>query len=397
MNCSSEEIGYEFIREKREHFGDPAMPFFPMCESYRLADSGGLQLARGQWDFDVATATEPQKEELFEKVLRNQQLFADMAVVLDYPTEGVLKKTIESARECADFQIESMAYFEKHRDPNSDTLFLNVLQGDTHEDREHHYEATKQFEFTSGVCISFRAYGEDFGSVIYWIWRMLKEKYLSPGGRFHVHFLGVGHLRAAVAFTRIQQAVRRHWNFPEFTITFDSSTPFMLAGRFNKAVGDAIITRNEIRLPLYGPISQLSNVSNDMGFPARCGPIHTQTSVSDYFQDASEDGAARVVDPLGYQLLMAGNVYATIKAIHSINHKANLAILHPDIIADIPPQIFELDDAVNRAFGALNEDVLHSILGDNFEALSYFGGKQFKPRDAISDEDFDPSYMDLEE
>ncbi len=393
----SERVGCPIISDKRDPVGDPTIARFPMCDAFRIADSGGLQLARGVWKFDVATANDIQKEALFEMVLRNQEQFADMAVVLDFPTEGVLIGTIGSAAECADFQVESMSYFAKHRDTSSQTLFLNVLQGDTNKDRENHYQATKNFDFTCGVCISFRAYGEDFSWVLYWLWRMLKDRYLSPGGRFHVHFLGVGHLRAAVAFTRIQQAIRRHWDFPEFTITFDSSTPFMLAGRYNKAVGDAIITSKEMKLPLYGPISELSDAAKEMAFPSRCGPIQTQTTVSDYFGNSPPNGGVRPFDAVGYQLLMAGNVYATIKAIHSVNHKANLAILHPDVIADIPPQIFELDSAVNRVFCAPNEDVFHSILGDNLEALSFFGGKLFKPREADSDEEFDPSYMDLEE
>lgn len=393
-----DDVQSEFIRDRREHFSDPSQHQFPMCEAYRLADSGGLQLARGVWEFDVANASNEEKCQLFGRVLRKLEKNSDMAIVLDFPTEGVLKGTIGSAKECADFQAEGMSYFEEHRDLRAQVRFLNVLQGDTQDDREYHYEVTKSYDFTSGVCISFRAYDKDFSWIIYWIWRMLKDGYLAPGGRFHVHFLGVGHLRAAIAFTRIQQAVRRHWDFPDFTISFDSSTPFLLAGRYSKAVGEAVVSRNEIRLPVFGPIDAPHHLGSHQGFPHQSGPLQSQTDFSDYCLSARSTGEGTTTfDTLSHLMLMAGNVYATIKAVHSLNLRSNAAVNNPDLGLEIPRRVHDFDAAVNKAFNTRNENEMRKMIGHNYETISYFGGRSFRLNVEKTIGEFDASCMDVQE
>jgi len=128
-----------------------------------------------------------------------------------------------------------------HKRQTGATGFLNVVQGRTIEESDQWYEQVKHYSKAS-----------EFGANAFEGWSLAgphKEKFTMTLTRLlgfrrdglledknWMHILGVGKLQNGCAYTTMQRMIRKHDN-PEFTISYDVSSPFTTAAFGNLFMG----------------------------------------------------------------------------------------------------------------------------------------------------------------
>jgi hypothetical protein len=114
-------------------------------------------------------------------------------------------------------------YFVKNRVPGA-TKFLNVVQGRTESESKIWYDNVKHYPFEGWSLASHHK--ENFAMSLGRIINMRDDGLLAD--RDWMHFLGVGKFQNGCVYTTIQREVRKQVN-PNFTISYDVSSPFTLA------------------------------------------------------------------------------------------------------------------------------------------------------------------------
>jgi hypothetical protein len=114
-------------------------------------------------------------------------------------------------------------YFVKNRVPGA-TKFLNVVQGRNASESKIWYENVKHYPFEGWSLASHHK--ENFEMSLGRIINMRDDGVLQD--RDWMHFLGVGKFQHGCVYTTIQRQVREQIN-PNFTISYDVSSPFTLA------------------------------------------------------------------------------------------------------------------------------------------------------------------------
>ena len=237
-----------------------------------LGDSGGFQIQQGSIKFkgDVTR----------ERMMRWLEENCDWSMILDFPTGGINMGTIDAHFhrlvadgdtynfEGKDYTIEPFLkevlkydvndlqlrgfgtcmfqtlinneYFATKR-ATGRTGFLNVVQGRNIEESDAWYEKVKHFSRS-----------EDYGDNAFEGWSLAgphKEKFdmtltrllkfREDGlleGKNWMHILGVGKLANGCAYTTMQRMIRKYDN-PDFTISYDVSSPFTTAAYGNLFLG----------------------------------------------------------------------------------------------------------------------------------------------------------------
>lgn len=114
-------------------------------------------------------------------------------------------------------------YFVANRVPGA-TKFLNVVQGRNPSESKNWYENVKHYPFEGWSLASHHK--ENFEMALGRILDMRDDGLLQD--RDWMHFLGVGKFQHGCVYTTIQRKVRESIN-PNFTISYDVSSPFTLA------------------------------------------------------------------------------------------------------------------------------------------------------------------------
>lgn len=232
-----------------------------------LGDSGGFQIQQGSIKF--------KGDETRERMMRWLEENCDWSMILDFPTGGINMGTIEPHmnRLLADgdtyefkfpdgktevmnlkrfaevmgfdlndqqsggfatcmFQtLVNNVYFQQHRKPEA-TKFLNVVQGRNAEESKSWYEQVKDFKFDGWSLAG--PHKEKFDMTLARLLDMRRDGLLE--GKDWMHILGVGKLANGCAYTTMQRMIRKHDN-PNFTISYDVSSPFTTAAYGNLFLG----------------------------------------------------------------------------------------------------------------------------------------------------------------
>jgi hypothetical protein len=241
-----------------------------------LGDSGGFQIQQGSIKFKGDTTR--------ERMMRWLEANCDWSMILDFPTGGINMGTIDQhttrlradndqydmiqpdgthksvnldqfAQElgfdmneadergfatCMFQTVVNNDYFIKNRVPGA-TKFLNVVQGRTLEESNKWYEQVKHY-----------GKNDDLGDRAFEGWSLAgphKEKFEMTltrllsfrrdgllEGKNWMHILGVGKLANGCAYTTMQRMIRKYDN-PDFTISYDVSSPFTTAAFGNLFLG----------------------------------------------------------------------------------------------------------------------------------------------------------------
>ena len=171
-----------------------------------------------------------------EQVLTWMDALMDYGMVLDIPAwvgrspVGAKNSGISSYDQAVSATKYNNEYFIKHR--TGDCKFLNVLQGENHDQAEDWYQQMKDFCDPTKYDKPFNGWamgGQNMCDVDLVLRRLVALKFdglLEQGHQDWMHFLGTSKLEWACLLTDIQRAVRKHHN-PNFTISFDCASPFL--------------------------------------------------------------------------------------------------------------------------------------------------------------------------
>jgi hypothetical protein len=172
-----------------------------------------------------------------EQVLAWMDALMDYGMVLDIPAwverspAGRKATGITSYQEAVNATKFNNEYFIKHR--TGACKFLNVLQGETHQQADDWYLQVKDFCDTK--IYGDKAFngwgmgGQNMCDIHLVLKRLVALKFdglLEKGQHDWMHFLGTSKLEWATLLTDIQRSIRKYHN-ENFTISFDCASPFL--------------------------------------------------------------------------------------------------------------------------------------------------------------------------
>lgn len=212
-----------------------------------LGDSGGFQVQQGTITF---------KPDTTERMLRWMERVATHSMTLDFPTGGIslgslvphiqrLEKagsTINADAKKHRFSTGFMAcliqseinldVFQRLRVPG-ETQLLNVIQGRNDRESQFWYDRVKGYNLEGWAFAG--NHHTQLSMTLRRLIEMQKDGHLAQTK--WIHFLGISTLRAGVALTYLQRAMRRHkLGAADVQLSFDSSSPTQAAAQGYQAI-----------------------------------------------------------------------------------------------------------------------------------------------------------------
>lgn len=335
-----------------------------------LGDSGGYQIATGalpeiqRW---LPYQNEPERvvklwrgSEVKRQIVKWLDANATYAMTIDMPLWVGMPKNSDSSpfhrcseRQLIDMSVENLEFLEDVRDKRTGAKYLNVLQGfspvagdvaGSMASEERWFDAVKRFELPGWSL------GGDTGwrGGIYRVLRrllLLRDAGLLASPRDWIHVLGVSTMTWAVYFSAIQRGIRSNVN-ENMTVSFDSASPYITAGRYqqyavapniSEDIGDWVLRTQ--KLPMGYAVA---NSAEPMPFP-EFSPLAAKLTLNG-FNPRDGDFASKTTDDLSDELLCNHNVYVYLKAFIG----ANEAVFTGR--GEAPPQLIEAAKFIERLF-----------------------------------------------
>ena len=323
-----------------------------------------------------------------EQVLTWMDTLMDYGMVLDIPAwverspAGRKATGIESYQQAVNATRFNNEYFIKHR--NGNCKFLNVLQGETHEQADDWYQQVKDFCDTKVYGDkAFNGWGMggqnmcDIHLVLKRLVALRFDGLLEQGQHDWMHFLGTSKLEWAVLLTDIQRAVRKYHN-PSFTISFDCASPFLATANGQIYINTETEDRTKwvYRMQAsaddkkYATDSRLFKdaVLQDKIFEKfETSPIIDQIQIKDICiyapGDLNKNGkeGATSWDSFSYALMMGHNVWMHLNAVQEANRQYDLGKL-PAMLVDERFDRVYYKDIVEAIFACDNRDDANAII-----------------------------------
>ena len=323
-----------------------------------------------------------------EQVLTWMDTLMDYGMVLDIPAwverspAGRKATGIESYQQAVNATRFNNEYFIKHR--NGNCKFLNVLQGETHEQADDWYQQVKDFCDTKVYGDkAFNGWGMggqnmcDIHLVLKRLVALRFDGLLEQGQHDWMHFLGTSKLEWAVLLTDIQRAVRKYHN-PEFTISFDCASPFLATANGQIYINTETEDRTKwvYRMQAsaddkkYATDSRLFKdaVLQDGIFEKfETSPIIDQLEMKDICiyatGDLNKNGKEGKTswDSFSYALMMGHNVWMHLNAVQEANRQYDLGKL-PSMLVDERFDRVYYKDIVEAIFACDNRDDANAIV-----------------------------------
>jgi hypothetical protein len=323
-----------------------------------------------------------------EQVLTWMDTLMDYGMVLDIPAwverspAGRKATGIESYQQAVNATRFNNEYFIKHR--NGNCKFLNVLQGETHEQADDWYQQVKDFCDTKIYGDkAFNGWGMggqnmcDIHLVLKRLVALRFDGLLEQGQHDWMHFLGTSKLEWAVLLTDIQRAVRKYHN-PDFTISFDCASPFLATANGQIYINTETEDRTKwvYRMQAsaddkkYATDSRLFKdaVLQDGVFEKfESSPIIDQIQMKDICiyapGDLNKNGKEGKTswDSFSYALMMGHNVWMHLNAVQEANRQYDLGKL-PAMLVDERFDRVYYKDIVEAIFACDNRDDANAIV-----------------------------------
>ncbi len=333
-----------------------------------VGDSGGYQIGSGALDATkewLQYADDPQRimklwreSDTRFRILNWLDSQTNYATTIDMPLwvrlPGWKKSPFNQLTEAqlTELSVDNLRFISANRNRDTGCKFLNVLQALTLPDdvaesmasEQRWYDAVRDFPFEGW------AYGGAVGASggIYRVLRRLlltRDDGLLANPRNWFHALGVSTPIWSVLLTAVQRAVRATVN-PSFTVSFDSSSPYQIGGKFTQ----------------YAVLPQFDdNIANwtIRAKPVPTGYAHAIHGTSELFECGSplagkctiqslnpiiDDMAPRTLDALSDEIITNHNVYVYARAMID----ANDAVFGGK--ANVPAQITQAVDIIGELF-----------------------------------------------
>ena len=310
-----------------------------------LGDSGGYQVGTGalkelkDWlkyqNDPVAVRKLWRQSPVRQKIVQWLDTNCTYAMTIDMPLwVGMPKHAAKSPfhrfseRDLIDISVENLDFLMSERDSITGAKYLNVLQGfspvagdvaGSMASEERWFDAVKEYELEGWSL------GGDVGwrGGIYRVLRrilLLRDAGLLAAPREWLHVLGVSQLTWAVYLSAVQRGIRANVN-EEFTVSFDSASPYMMAGRFQQYAIQPKITGNindwVLRHQLLPMGYAVANAKTAQPFP-QSSPVASKLSLQD-LNPRKGDFAVKTTDDLSDEVLCNHNVYVYLQAFRAGN------------------------------------------------------------------------------
>ena len=323
-----------------------------------------------------------------ELVLTWMDTLMDYGMVLDIPAwverspAGRKATGITSYEQAVEATKYNNEYFIKHR--SGACKFLNVLQGETHDQAEKWYQSMKAFCDTKIYGDkAFNGWGMggqnmcDIHLVLLRLVALRFDGLLEQGQHDWMHFLGTSKLEWAVLLTDIQRAVRKYHN-PNFTISFDCASPFLATANGQIYINTETEDRTKwvYRMQAsaddkkYATDSRLFKdaVLQDKIFEKfETSPIIDQIQMKEICiyapGDLNKNGkeGATSWDSFSYALMMGHNVWMHLNAVQEANRQYDSGKL-PSMLVDERFDRVYYKDIVEAIFSCDNRDDANAII-----------------------------------
>jgi hypothetical protein len=322
-----------------------------------IGDSGGFQIGKGTLKgYDLlrvgmsaedAEAAWADADDVRTWIITWLETHCQFAMTLDMPLWATTRNGADSPfHQCSVDQltamtVENLRYIESNR--QGKTQWLNVVQGLDEHSTWAWFDAVKWFRY-GGWALAGNA-GAKGG-----LYRLLNTVLLMrdddafAAGQDWLHVLGVSTLGWSVILTAIQQQLRQQ--NPALTISFDSSSPFQIAGRNEQAcylpdLGDHVSSW-KIRVD-QSPQGDVY-VGSTAPFP-HASPLGQRMTLGDLnvYQGLYQK---RRYDPISLAMLVHHNVYVYLKAFDM----ANTAAFAEQAQDKVPRVYRQCIDVIGEAF-----------------------------------------------
>lgn len=323
-----------------------------------------------------------------EQVLTWMDALMDYGMVLDIPAwverspAGRKATGITSYDQAVEATKFNNEYFIKHRSGNC--KFLNVLQGETHDQAERWYQSMKSFCDTkiygNKAFNGWGMGGQNMCDIHLVLLRLVALRFdglLEQGQHDWMHFLGTSKLEWAVLLTDIQRAVRKYHN-PSFTISFDCASPFLATANGQIYINTETEDRTKwvYRMQAsaddkkYATDTRLFKdaVLQDGKFEKfETSPIIDQIQMKEICiyapGDLNKNGkeGSTSWDSFSYALMMGHNVWMHLNAVQEANRQYDLGKL-PAMLVDERFDRVYYKDIVDAIFACDNRDDANAIV-----------------------------------
>jgi hypothetical protein len=322
-----------------------------------IGDSGGFQIGKGTLNgfkdlYKGMRADDAQDAWAEAGVVRSWILnwletYTQYAMTIDMPLWAATKNGTDSPfhscsiEQLTDMTVENLKYIQQNR--TGKTQWLNVVQGNNEQTTRDWYAAVKWFKYGGWALAGEAGASGGLLNVLKTVLMMRDDDAFSAGQDW-MHVLGISTLEWAVALTAIQKSLRKV--NPNIKISYDSSSPFQLAGRYEEACYLPTLTKLKSSWSIPSVTSHQGHVyvgSTDK-FPFS-SPIADRITLGhlNVYEGMYEK---RRYDAISNTILTHHNVYTYLKAFDMANEQAFGK--HED--KQVPYLYLECIDIISKAF-----------------------------------------------
>jgi len=324
-----------------------------------FGDSGGFQLGTGKLKGFPEFAEKMPAAQVLERwdhvahrvrkwVVAFCESFTTHAMTLDHPLWVLHDLDAKSAfssctvEQLTALTVENLHYIETHQ--QGSTKWLNVVQGLSTTEIDYWWDAVKPFKFSGWALAGGAGANGGILQTLYTILRM-REEGAFEDGRTLLHVLGVSTLKWSVFLTAIQNALREQYD--DFTVTYDSSSPFQAAMKYQKAYNSPELSTNVGSWVLSANLvpQGFEYRNSTKQFPFESSPLGDAMVLGD-LNVKGGDHAKNHFDALSLYMIANHNVYVMLDAID----EANEAAFATDKHKRTPEKYLKCIDLIQEAF-----------------------------------------------
>ncbi len=326
-----------------------------------IGDSGGFQIGKGTlkgyndlfkgMSADDAVEALVNADDVRNWIVTWLETYCQYAMTLDMPLWAATDAGADSPfHSCTMEQLTTMTvanlrFIEMHRKGN--VKWLNVVQGIDEQTTRDWYSAVKWFKYGGWALAGAAGVRGGLLNVLKTVLMMRDDDAFSAGQDW-VHVLGTSTLDWAIVLTAIQKSLRQVNS--AIKISFDSSSPFQLGGRYEEACFLPELDEHVSSWKVKKETSPHGHVyvGSNEAFPFQ-SPLGNLMTLGDLnvYKGIYEK---RRYDPISLSMLVHHNVYVYLKAIQMANER--VFSTDPDRLV---PRLYEqCIDVIAEAFDKPN-------------------------------------------
>jgi hypothetical protein len=310
----------------------------PDIDFTAIGDSGGFQIGKER------IKDSPQNtESTFNWLVNN----ADLLMPVDIPTVPMYEKRytipeFQTFDGCLMASVRNLSHFDKLGSKNHE--FFTIVQG-RGKDADEWFDFVKHFHWNHWAIADTHAL--TIREILWRIFVFIQHGYFNRK-RLRIHFLGIGDLKTAVILTTIQDVLRLRFPKCHTDISFDTSTAFLLAGRFISVYKKPILGAKHLVLESE-KINKIEWADNPEPFPFQCSRVSKGLTKGDIV--ALEKGVP-VITKYGYLIIQNHNLDVQLTTYDLINQLFKTIKDKEHLRQFVPTYLIESVELIKRILSA---------------------------------------------